>query len=519
MATHVLALPNNTASSWWNDPSLRRNVAVAFVCYWATFALGYDGSYMTGLQSMPDWNAFFDKPQGNKLGLISASSYLPSLVLSPAYQWMADRYGRRFCAILGDWIIIAGAFIGCFSNGLAMLILGRAIVGTGGFVMIMGSNLLANEVLHPRLRPIGSAFFLCFFYVGSAVSAWICFGVVAAGWNVNWGWRLPTLLQAIGPAIVAVATIFCPESPRWLVAKGRREEAHRVLANQHANGKLDDPLVLQELADIEDALEREKAAKLGIRSFFSTPGNRHRLIILLCTSVGAQLNGASVFSYYLAPVLRLVGVTSSTQQTAINGGLTIWNLIISMLGASFVDRIGRRKLWLTSTAIMFVSYCCLIGLSAGFDHTKNKGLGYGVIVFIFTSYGGYSLGWTPLPYPYTTEILPYSMRASGLALFIWLKNATLCFTQWVNPIGLAAGGCYFLFFAVLLCLLILIYTFFVETRGLTLEEIKLVFDSKDVDHSATPGEQKEAADAQVKYEAKHRHVEHLGRKISDEASV
>ncbi|KAK4329671.1 Sugar transporter [Rhodotorula toruloides] len=53
MATHVLALPNNTASSWWKDPSLRRNVAVAFVCYWATFALGYDGSYMTGLQSMP----------------------------------------------------------------------------------------------------------------------------------------------------------------------------------------------------------------------------------------------------------------------------------------------------------------------------------------------------------------------------------------------------------------------------------------------------------------------------------
>ncbi|BGP03090.1 hypothetical protein NBRC10513v2_006816 [Rhodotorula toruloides] len=78
---------------------------------------------------------------------------------------------------------------------------------------------------------------------------------------------------------------------------------------------------------------------------------------------------------------------------------------------------------------------------------------------------------------------------------------------------------YFLFFAVLLCLLVLIYTFFVETRGLTLEEIKLIFDSKDADKSATVGEQKEAADAQVKYEAKQRHVEHLERKYSDEESA
>ncbi|GAA6009976.1 hypothetical protein JCM10207_007502 [Rhodosporidiobolus poonsookiae] len=517
----VTSLPNNTASSWWRDPGLRKNVLVAVVCYFGTFALGYDGSYMTGLQSMPSWNNYFGHPKGNKLGIISASSYLPTLLLSPLYAWLVDRYGRKWIASFGGFIIIAGAIIGALANGLAMLIVGRALVGTGGFVMIMGSNLLLNEILHPRLRPIGSAFYLTFYYVGSAVSAFVTLGVVASGWTDNWGWRLPTLVQALGPAVVAFGAPFCPESPRWLVAKGRREDAHKILASQHANGKMDDPMVLQELVDIETALERERGDKLGIRSFFKTPGNRHRLLILLGTSVGAQLNGASVFSYYLAPVLRLVGVTDPKEQVSINGGLAVWNLIVSMTGATIVDRMGRRKLWLTSTIIMFTCYCCLIGLSAGFEKTKNESLGLATIAFIFLCYGGYSLGWTPLPYPYTTEVLPYSMRASGLSLFMWLKNAALVFTQWVNPIGLAAGGWryYFLFFGTLLVLIVLIYFKFIETKGLTLEEITLLFDSDELVESTSLEGRKEAADAQLKLGAKQRNVQHLERKLSEEESV
>ncbi|GAA5898005.1 hypothetical protein JCM6882_003305 [Rhodosporidiobolus microsporus] len=508
MAAPVTSLPNNTASSWWKDPSLRKNVLAGVICYFGTYSLGYDGSYMTGLQSMPTWNEYFDHPKGNILGIISASSYLPSLILTPFYGWMADRFGRRFCAIFGGWIIVAGALIGAFANGLAMLIVGRAFVGTGGFVMIMGSNLIVNELLHPRLRPIGSAFFLVFYYVGSSVSAWVTFAIVASGWlDTDWSWRVPTLIQALGPAVVAIGTMFLPESPRWLVAKGRRADALRVLASHHSNGKEDDPLVQQELVDMEDAIAREREAKLGISSFFKTKGNRHRLIILLGTSVGAQLNGASVFSYYLAPVLRLVGITQAKEQTAINGGLAAWNLIVATTGATIVDRVGRRKLWLTSTIGMLVAFCILTGLSAGFSSTHKESMGLGTP----------RLDPSSLPVAYTTEVLPYSMRASGLGLFIWLKNATL-----VNPIGLAAGGWkyYFLFIGTLAVLLVTIYFFFIETRGLSLEEITLLFDGDDAVIAASSlADRKEAADAQVKFGTKNREISHLERKLSEDESV
>jgi hypothetical protein len=89
-------------------------------------------------------------------------------------------------------------------------------------------------------------------------------------------------------------------------------------------------------------------------SFFKTKGNRHRLLILATAATGSQGNGVAVFSYYLTPVLKLVGVTDAAQQTGINGGMQIWNLILAGLGASMVEKLGRRKIWLIGTSSCFL---------------------------------------------------------------------------------------------------------------------------------------------------------------------
>lgn len=73
-----------------------------------------------------------------------------------------------------------------------------------------------------------------------------------------------------------------------MVSKGKRQQALQILAQQHANGKEDDPLVLFELGEIEGAIEREIIQKQGFRAFFKTKGNRHRLLILLSVGIGTQ---------------------------------------------------------------------------------------------------------------------------------------------------------------------------------------------------------------------------------------
>jgi hypothetical protein len=72
----------------------------------------------------------------------------------------------------------------------------------------------------------------------------------------NWSWRIPTLMQGLGPIVLAVGVWFIPQSPRWLVKQGRVEEAQRILAKYHANGDEQDPLVLLELREI-GAIEHE----------------------------------------------------------------------------------------------------------------------------------------------------------------------------------------------------------------------------------------------------------------------
>ncbi|GAA5869795.1 hypothetical protein JCM8547_005845 [Rhodosporidiobolus lusitaniae] len=477
------SVPNNTAANWWQDASLRKNVACAVVLYWGNFAIGYDGSYFNGLQSLPTFNEAFDYPSGNRLGLISAVSYLPSLALMPLYAISCDVLGRKKTAWIGCLLVLAGALIGTFAKEHtdSMLMAGRALVGMGGSLLTVCSSLLVNELLHPRLRPVGAAFVLVFYYVGAIVSAWVSYGVIAAGMTSSWSWRLPTLLQVVGPAFLFTGLFFTPESPRWLVSRGQHEKAHRILAEHHANGKMDDELVLYELDEITATIALEKEQKTNFFSLFKTPGNRHRVLLLMIGATGSQGNGIAVFSYYLSPVLRLVGVTDARQQTGINGGLMIWNLFFAGLGASLVERFGRRKLWLISTGGMIFTYSGLIGTSGAFAQTQSSSVGLASVAFMFLCYAFYDIAWTPLPYSYSTEILTFSTRASGMALYTWMMNATMCANQWINPIALEAAGWkfYFVFLAALIVLFLMHYRFLVETRGLSLEEIALLFDKHD----------------------------------------
>ncbi|GAA6029367.1 hypothetical protein JCM8097_003640 [Rhodosporidiobolus ruineniae] len=539
-------LSNNVADTWWNDKSLRRNVLSAFVSYWGAFALGYDGSYLNGLQSLTTWNEYFDHPSGNRLGLISAMSYIPSLALMPLYSLSCDYLGRRPTNLIGVTILVAGALVGTFAKNEGMLIGGRSLVGIGGSLLTLSTNLLCNETLHPRLRSIGAAFFLVFYYTGAIVSAWTTFAVVNNGMDARgdeWAWRLPTLLQVVGPAIVFFGTLMIPESPRWLISKGKKDQAHKILADQHANGKMDDELVLYEMEEIENAIEMEKREKQGFTSFLKTRGNRHRLLILATCATGSQGNGVAVFSYYLTPVLKLVGVTEATKQLGINGGMQIWNLILAATGASLVEKAGRRNVWLIGTAGMLVSYICLTGLSGGFANTNDESIGLASVAFMFLCFGFYDMAWggsfslswrslarsdhfphaqTPLAYSYTTEILPFSMRASGMAFFVWMQNATLCINQWVNPIALEKAGWkyYFIFLAALVVFLVIIWFSFVETKGLSLEEVALLFDHNEA--TSLEGK-KEAVDAHFKAGGKATEIRHLedtgDNKSSDKLSV
>lgn len=147
------------------------------------------------------------------------------------------------------------------------------------------------------------------------------------------------------------------------------------------------------MAEMELAIETDQqvAKKTSWLDLFRTRENRHRSFISITLGIFAQWNGVGVVSYYLALVLKTVGITSVTNQTLISGCLQIWNLIWAVSAAFSVDRLGRRFLFLASSVGMFVSYVLISGLSGSFAITGSSATGVAVVPFLFIYYAFYDI--------------------------------------------------------------------------------------------------------------------------------
>lgn len=141
---------------------------------------------------------------------------------------------------------------------------------------------------------------------------------------------------------------------------------------------------------------------------------------------------------------------SPTNQAKINGGLTIWCWLVSLVSAFFVDRIGRRVLFLFAGVGMLVSFTIWTACSAVYANTGSSGAGSAVIAMIFLFYGVAGAAWPGLTVSYTVEILPFNIRAKGLTLCFCFTAMSGVFNQYVNPLGLEslAWRFYFVYIAV-----------------------------------------------------------------------
>ena len=318
-------------------------------------------------------------------------------------------------------------------------------------------------------------------YLGSVMAAATTYGTLV-GLSTNLQWRLPTGLQCAMPGIQLIALYLVPESPRFHLARGKPEKAREMLIKYHGNGE-NTPFVQWEFEEISNTirLEQEAAAQSGWMELVRTPGNRKRCILIISTAIFSQCSGNSLVSYYLVPILTSIGITNPRTQSLFNVGLTIWCFLVALGFAFTVDRIGRRVLFLTAGIGMLVSFVIWTACAAMYEKTGKQGYGNAVLGMIFLFYTVAGLAWPGLTVSYTVEILPYKIRAKGLTLCFCFTALSGVFNQYVNPIGLKNLGWkfYFVYIGVLVVECLMIYFYFVETRGLPLEEIARVFDGDE----------------------------------------
>jgi len=468
------------AVTWYKDPALRKTYICLMFVIITSATNGYDGSMVNGLQSLDHWQEYFDHPTGSLLGLFNCIMSVGSLAALPVVPYIADILGRRAGIMIGCIIMIVGVILQSISINFRMFIAARFFIGFGVAIAHGASPLLITELAHPQHRAIFTSIYNTTWYFGSIVAAWLTFGTFFI--NNNWSWRIPSIVQAF-PSLLQLTFIwFVPESPRFLIAKGKEEQAHKVLADVHANGNFDDEVVQLEMAEIRDTLVMEKELEgNGWMELIKTPGNRHRLIILLSLGFFSQWSGNGLISYYLKLVLDTVGVTNSTTQLIINGVLQICNAIVAVGQCFFVDKIGRRTLFLISTAGMLVCFIVWTICSAQFNMHQEAGAGKAVIVMIFMYYVFYNLAWSGLLVGYSVEILPYNIRAKGMTAMFLCVDLALFFNQYINPIALKhIEWKYYIVYCVWLAFeLAVVWKYYIETRNTPLEEICKLFDGEN----------------------------------------
>jgi len=463
--------------TWYKDAGLRKNYICLMFVVLTSATNGYDGSMVNGLQALNPWQTYFHHPSGSLLGLFSAIMSIGSIVALPVVPYTADILGRRMGIMIGCIIMVFGVILQSISINFRMFVAARFFLGFGVAIAHGCSPLLITELVHPQHRAIFSTLYNTTYYVGAIVAAWLTFGTNKI--DNNWSWRIPSMVQAV-PSLIQLTFIwFVPESPRFLINKGQYEKAHRVLADVHANGNMDDEVVLLEMSEIKDTIQMEKEFEgNNWTELWRTKGNRHRLIILLTAGFFSQWSGNGLVSYYINIVLKSIGVTNSNTQLVINGVLQICNAIVAIGQCFFVDKIGRRRLFLVSTAGMLACWVPWTICSAEYNLHGTHGAGTAVIVFIFIYYAFYNLAWSGLLVGYCVEILPYNIRAKGMTMVFLCVDLALFFNQYINPIALdAIGWKYYIVYCIWLAVeLAIVYTFYIETKNTPLEEIAKHFD-------------------------------------------
>lgn len=330
------------------------------------------------------------------------------------------------------------------------------------------------------------------------ISFWIAYGCHFISDTNTVAWRLPLAIQCIPAILLAIGTLFIPYSPRWLLKKGRDEEALRSLAWLR-RASVDDEAVRLEFLEIkaEAIFEKESVAEkwpqyankpfllqfAQIKTLFSTWPMFKRTAVGTLMMFFQQMSGIDAIVFYAPIIFQTLGLKGNSVSLLASGVVGIAMFVATVPAIILMDKIGRRPLLIVGGLGMAACLAVVAGITGGFkDHLAEHEAGAwtsAAFVWIYIACFGFS--WGPVSWTVISEIFPLSVRAPGTALSAstnWMVN--FCVSWFLPPMLESIDyGTYIFFLA--LCLLGVGYAVFLlpETRNVSLEAMDLLFGASD----------------------------------------
>lgn len=379
---------------------------------------------------------------------------------------VADRIGRRTTLVWAAGIFIFGSLLAPLAPNVAVLIVARAVIGLGiGFTSVT-APVYVSELAPPQRRGMLIGLYQFALTIGIALADLV--GYFLADQQA---WRLMFGLAVVPTVFFLAVILTVPESPRWLFAHAREEDAAAVLLSYTDAAGAD-----QFLNDIREGL---KAPVEQRWSALWSPAVRGSLFVAVGMTVLQQVTGINTIIYYGPQIFGLAGSASHSSAILATFVVAIVNVIGTVIGISLVDKVGRKPLLYAGVGGMTVA---LFALSYAFSHKVNFGSSLGAVaiacLMVYIACFALSLG--AIAWILVAEVFPLRVRGRGVAaatLGSGTSNflVSITFLSLIESIGSART---FAIYGAMSVLTLLFVRFIVpETCGRDLESISVATET------------------------------------------
>lgn len=450
-----------------NENQLRFVIFATGVTAIGGFLFGYDTAVINGANSLLKTHMNLTPAQE---GIAGASAILGCIPGAMFAGLLSDKFGRKKMLFLCAILYAISGLLSAIPNTFGQFLAARLISGLGIGASSMICPVYIAEISPEKWRGRLGTLFQLGIVTGIFLTLFVNKVIQGMGdeaWNTAHGWRWMLGMEVV-PAIAFIALLLAvPESPRWLAHHGHEDAARHVLervgGTEHA---------ASEMNAIREAISHEEG-RFG--ELFSGPFRKPLLLAVILMAC-SQFCGINAIMYYSTKIFASAGGNTNTAFTS-----SVWvgliNLLFTFVAIGFVDHAGRRALLLIGTAVQVIA----LAFVGWMFHSGQSGLPLLLCVIGFIAAFAMALG--PVGWLFCSEIFPNKVRGRAMslaALTVWVSCYIVAQTFPMlndNP-AIGPAKTFWAYAAVSLFAFGFVLAFIPETKGLTLEQIEQMWNTK-----------------------------------------